>query len=123
MLAGAELVAFVSATDPVRATRFYRDTLGLPLVEETPFACVFRTPNAELRVTLVKRLEPAPQTVIGWIVADLEASARELQAKGVTPLIYDGLEQDALGIWRSPSGARVLWFGDPDGNVLSLTQR
>jgi catechol 2,3-dioxygenase-like lactoylglutathione lyase family enzyme len=32
------------------------------------------------------------------------------------------LEQDELGTWLSPSGARVLWFHDPDANVLSLTQ-
>jgi len=34
----------------------------------------------------------------------------------------------ARGIWTSPStgtpsgGARVAWFQDPDGNVLSLTE-
>jgi len=32
------------------------------------------------------------------------------------------MEQDTRGIWTSPSGARVAWFRDPDGNVLSLTQ-
>jgi predicted enzyme related to lactoylglutathione lyase len=32
------------------------------------------------------------------------------------------LEQDLLGVWTSPSGARVAWFKDPDGNTLSLTQ-
>jgi hypothetical protein len=36
---------------------------------------------------------------------------------------YSGLnDADPLGIWQSPSGARVAWFRDPDGNVLSLTQ-
>jgi hypothetical protein len=35
---------------------------------------------------------------------------------------YEGIEQDELGIWTSPSGARVAWFGDPDGNTLSLTE-
>lgn len=28
----------------------------------------------------------------------------------------------AATIWRAPSGARVAWFKDPDGNTLSLTQ-
>jgi hypothetical protein len=36
---------------------------------------------------------------------------------------YEGMDQDARGVWESPSGARVAWFEDPDGNVLSLTQR
>jgi len=30
--------------------------------------------------------------------------------------------QDKLGIWTSPSGARIAWFKDPDGNTLSLTE-
>jgi hypothetical protein len=32
------------------------------------------------------------------------------------------MPQDDLGIWSSPSGARVAWFTDPDSNTLSLTE-
>jgi hypothetical protein len=32
------------------------------------------------------------------------------------------LQNDELGIWNSPGGAKVGWFKDPDGNLLSLTQ-
>ena len=35
---------------------------------------------------------------------------------------YEGMRQDDLGIWSSPSGARVAWFSDPEGNTLSLTE-
>ncbi len=28
----------------------------------------------------------------------------------------------ALGIWRAPSKARIAWFKDLDGNILSLTE-
>ena len=122
MLAGADLVAFVSTTDAERAKRFYEGVLGLALVEQTPYACVFRAPNAELRVTVVSQLAPAPFTVLGWRVADVDAAALELALRGAEPLRFDGLTQDELGIWRSPSGARVAWFADPDGKVLSLTQ-
>jgi hypothetical protein len=59
--------------------------------------------------------------VLGWRVADVNVAAAELIERGVEPLRYENREQDALGIWTSPSGARVLWFADPDGNVLSLT--
>ena len=122
MLGDADLVAFVSTTDADRATAFYRDLLGLELVEQTPFACVFRTPNAQLRVTLVSELVPEPYTVLGWRVDDVQAAARALAAAGVEPMRYAGLEQDEQGIWLSPAGARVGWFKDPDGNVLSITQ-
>jgi catechol 2,3-dioxygenase-like lactoylglutathione lyase family enzyme len=122
MLGNATLVAFVSTSDPERAKAFYSDVLGLELIEQTPFACVFRTPNAELRVTVVADIVAAPYTVLGWRIADIEASVRKLAATGTAPLRYDGLEQDELGIWTSPTGARVVWFEDPDGNVLSMTQ-
>ena len=122
MLGGADVVAFVSTTDAARSTAFYGDVLGLALVEQTPFACVFGAPNAELRVTIVSELSPAPYTVLGWRVADVEARARALRSAGIQALRYEGMYQDELGIWTSPSGARVLWFNDPDGNVLSITQ-
>jgi predicted enzyme related to lactoylglutathione lyase len=32
------------------------------------------------------------------------------------------LDQDKQGIWTSPAGARVAWFKDPDGNLLSIAQ-
>jgi predicted enzyme related to lactoylglutathione lyase len=31
-------------------------------------------------------------------------------------------DDDPHGIWTAPSGARIAWFKDPDGNVLSLTE-
>jgi hypothetical protein len=76
-----------------------------------------------LRVTVVSDLVVAPYTALGWAVTNIEASARELVARGVQPVRYEQLSQDELGVWRSPSGARVIWFRDPDGNVLSLTRR
>jgi catechol 2,3-dioxygenase-like lactoylglutathione lyase family enzyme len=121
-LGAAELVAFVSTADADRAQRFYTDTLGLELVERTSFACVFRAPNATLRVTVVARVRRAGYTVLGWRVDDILKVVHRLQAGGVEPLRYVGLEQDEHGVWRSPSGARIAWFEDPDGNVLSITQ-
>ena len=48
---------------------------------------------------------------------------RALKAKGARFLTYPGFTHDADAIWSSPGGgARVAWFTDPDGNVLSLTQ-
>ena len=35
---------------------------------------------------------------------------------------FPGMDQDADGIWTVPGGARVAWFPDPDGNLLSVTQ-
>lgn len=45
-----------------------------------------------------------------------------LTAAGVTLHLYEGMGQDVLGIWRAPSGDRVVWFSDSEGNNLSLTE-
>ena len=29
---------------------------------------------------------------------------------------------DGPGLWTSPTGARVAWFKDPDGNILSISE-
>jgi catechol 2,3-dioxygenase-like lactoylglutathione lyase family enzyme len=123
MLAEAELVAFLGTSDPGPSRAFYEGTLGLTLTEQTEFACVYRTRNAELRVTTVPRVAGAPFTVAGWRVPDIAAAAVWLRDRGVPALRYEGMTQDENGIWLSPAGARILWFNDPDGNVLSLTQR
>lgn len=122
MLTAANLVAFVATTDAERARRFYEETLGLTLVERTPFALVFEARGTELRVTLVERLDPVAHTVLGWNVADAGHSAAKLAERGVAIERFEGIEQDELGVWDAPGGARVAWFRDPDGNLLSITQ-
>ena len=122
-LASSSLVAVVGVCDPDRAKRFYRDTLGLRLVsEELPFALVFDVQGTMLRVTVVPEVKPAKFTVLVWKVPDIQAAVSSLDKEGVEFQRYAGLQQDGLGIWTSPSGARVAWFHDPDGNILSVTQ-
>ena len=123
MLTDRKLVAFAAASDPERARAFYGGMLGLRLVnEQLPFALVFDANGTMLRVSMVAKVVAAPYTVLGWEVPDIAASIRELRDKGVGFQHYDGVPQDELGIWTAPGGARVAWFLDPDGNVLSLTQ-
>ena len=93
--------------------------LGLELVAEDPFALVFDLAGTPLRIAKVDRVAPAGYTVLGWQVDDLEAT---LETLGVETLRYPGLEQDERGIWTAPSGARIAWLSDPDGNTLSLTE-
>jgi catechol 2,3-dioxygenase-like lactoylglutathione lyase family enzyme len=122
MLGSSDVVAFAATTDMPRAREFYQRRLGLTLVEENEYASVFDANGTMLRVTAVPALTPAGHTVLGWRVADIAASIGALTANGVEFTRYDGLSQDDTGVWTTPSGERVAWFTDPDGNVLSLTQ-
>jgi catechol 2,3-dioxygenase-like lactoylglutathione lyase family enzyme len=116
------VIAFVATTDSERARGFYEAALGLSLLRDEPFALVFDAHGTTLRVQKVRALEPAPYTVLGWKVPDVRATVSSLAARGIRFERYPGLMQDDVGVWTSPGGARVAWFKDPDGNVLSLTQ-
>jgi catechol 2,3-dioxygenase-like lactoylglutathione lyase family enzyme len=122
MLGSSDLVAFVATTEIERARAFYAEVLGLSMVEEGPFACVFDAHGTQLRVTPVEDLRVAPYTVLGWAVRDIQETVRVLGAAGVGFERFPGMDQDDAGVWLSPSGARVAWFSDPDGNVLSVSQ-
>ena len=122
MLGSSELVAFAATADLRRAREFYEQVLGLTVTQDTDFACVFDARGTMLRVTAVEQVARPGYTVLGWRVADIEATARELAARGVRFTRYDGMDQDENGVWTTPGGDQVAWFSDPDGNTLSLTQ-
>jgi catechol 2,3-dioxygenase-like lactoylglutathione lyase family enzyme len=117
-------VCFVLTADRARSKPFYADVLGLRLLGEDGHAATFDLGNrTPLRLTDLVGHKGLGHTVIGWNVADIVGAVRALAAKGVKFTVYDGFGQDADGIWHSPDGgAKVAWFPDPDGNLLSLTQ-
>jgi len=122
-LSKCNIIGFLTIVDVARAKEFYRDTLGLRLLsEEPPFALVFEANGIMLRLGMGKELPPVQGTVLGWKVPDAAAAVRDLQKVGVRFERYDQMKQDQLGIWTAPTGAKVAWFKDPDGNILSLSE-
>ncbi len=121
-LAHFKPIAFIPIREPQHAKHFYRDVLGLELIsEESPFALVFNVGGIMLRLAIVADAKPSPGTVFGWQAPDIEAAVQGLMRAGVAFERYEFMQQNELGIWDSPSGARVAWFKDPDGNVLSIS--
>lgn len=118
-----DVMAFVNICNVEAAKKFYRDALGLRLLrEELPFALVFDANGITLRLAINQKLAPLPGTVLGWQVPDIGAAVRAVQSAGVQFERFPGMKQDDAGIWQSPSGAKVAWFKDPDGNLLGLSQ-
>ena len=132
LLGTHKIVAFAAVRDRDAARTFYRDKLGLRLVGEDQFAIIFDANGTTLRLTPVKDWTPPQFTVLGWEVPDIVAAVTALRAAGVEFQRYPWMkDQNELGIWTSPTGpdvaaahagARVAWFKDPDGNVLSVAQ-
>ena len=122
MLNASRVVCFVATADADRARAFYRDALGLALIEDGGYALVFDANGTQLRVQRVEAVAPHPYTALGWEVDDVTAAVRALAARGVAMARFPGLPLDADGIWDTPDGSRVAWFHDPDGNTLSIHQ-
>jgi catechol 2,3-dioxygenase-like lactoylglutathione lyase family enzyme len=121
MLGSEQLVAFVPTKDQKQARSFYQGTLGLSFVSEDSFAVVIDANGTRVRVANVPDFKPAQFTILGWQVSDIEQVVTELEAKGIVFERYGFKDQDERGIWSSPSGSKVAWFKDPDGNVLSVS--
>ncbi len=125
MIATSPLIGFVPTQDADRARTFYADTLGLTFVADDGFALVLRSGVNMVRIARAGELTPAPYTILGWEVTDIVAEVTALTAKGITFARYPFLapdQVDSLGIWTAPTGDKVAWFHDPDGNTLSVSQ-
>ena len=116
------LIAFVPTKDAKKARQFYEGVLGLRFVSEDQFALVLDAGGTMVRVAVVAEFKPQQFTILGWEVSDIKKEVMRLQRMGVHVEKYGMKGEDEQGIWSSPSGAKVAWFKDPDGNVLSLTQ-
>jgi catechol 2,3-dioxygenase-like lactoylglutathione lyase family enzyme len=123
MLASHKIMAFAPTVDANKARPFYEGILGLRVLSQDNFALALDANGIMLRVTNVPpNFKPQAFTILGWQVPDIAKSVSDLKQKGVPFESYGLPTQDAEGIWTAPGGAKVAWFKDPDGNILSLTQ-
>ena len=122
MLGSTNIIAFVPIKDSGKARAFYEGVLGLRFVKDDGFALVLEANGIMVRAAKMKEFTPAQFTILGWQVSDIEQVVRGLAAKGVHFEIFGFFKQDELGIWTAPTGDKVAWFKDPDGNILSVSQ-
>ena len=122
MLGTANIVAFVPTRDSAKARAFYEGMLGLRFIKDDGFALVFDANGIMVRVAKAPPFTPAQFTILGWEVHDIAKVASRLKDKGVVFERFGFFEQDQLGIWTAPTGDKVAWFKDPDGNVLSVSE-
>lgn len=122
MLGSTNIIAFVPIKDTEKARAFYEGILGLRFVKDDGFALVLEANGIMVRAAKMKEVTPVQFTILGWQVSDIGQVVRGLAAKGVHFEIFGFFKQDELGIWTAPTGDKVAWFKDPDGNILSVSQ-
>ena len=114
------------AVDDVRtAQQFYGETLGLKTSIPDGESQLLSLHLAGERETMIYEKpdhEPATNTVLNFLVDDVDAAVDELTARGVQFERYEGFDQDEKGIARGAPGPSIAWFKDPAGNVLSVLQ-
>jgi catechol 2,3-dioxygenase-like lactoylglutathione lyase family enzyme len=122
MLASAKMVGFVPTTDYDKARAFYEGKLGFGFVSLDQYALVMSVGGHRIRITKMPNFTPLQGTILGWEVQDIQVVATWLRDRGVTLEKYPFVQDRDLGIWTTPSGDKVAWFKDPDGNILSIAQ-
>jgi catechol 2,3-dioxygenase-like lactoylglutathione lyase family enzyme len=111
-------IVAVSAIDKARA--FYQDVLGLEIVDDSMGdVLVFRTGATSLIVYKSDFSGTNKANAVVWDVGDeIEPITAGLKAKGVVFEHYDGME--LKGDIHVAAAMKMVWFKDPDGNILHL---
>ena len=122
MLASSRLQTIIWTSRLAEAEKFYSGVLGLPLKGKSHGALIYDVGGGDLRVSPVPTTQPTAHTVLGFAVTNLSAIMQWLTERGVSFESIAGLPQDSAGVLTSPDRAQVVWFRDPDGNLLSVVQ-
>ena len=122
MLANSKLQSIICTSRMTEAETFYRRVLGLRLRARSDGALVFDVGGADLRVSPVPSTRPSEHTVLGFAVDDVDRAIALLNARNVSFERFDRFPHEENGALTTPDGARVAWFRDPDGNLLSIVQ-
>ena len=121
----SESVAFssFSVDDVGRARDFYRDVLGLVVLEENGLLWLELTGGHRVLAYPKRDHVPATHTVLNFAVDDVESTVDDLTARGVRFERYEGTPSatDDKGVFRG-GGPLIAWFTDPAGNVLSVIE-
>lgn len=111
--------AIVAVSDMARARDFYGDTLGLEQIGHDDQVASFRTGNTTLVVYVSEFAGTNKANAVVWGVGDEIADiVADLQRKGVTFEHYEGMARE--GDMHVAGDFRMVWFKDPDGNILHL---
>lgn len=122
MLKDKSSSAIVAVHDIARAKGFYGDTLGLELLDDSPDGVlVFRTGDTSLVVYRSESAGTNRANAVVWAVGDeIESIAATLKGRGVKFERYPDMGMQLDGDVYVAGPMKLLWFKDPDGNILHL---
>ena len=125
MLADSPVNATLPAVDLDRARQFYEAKLGLKVVSQFPFGLVFGAGQGTAIALYQRGPTQADHTAATFAVQDIEATVKDLTAKGIRFEQYNmepGPKTNSLGIAEGPGAGKAAWFKDTEGNILGIVQ-
>ncbi|WP_099865890.1 VOC family protein [Pararhizobium haloflavum] len=114
--------AIVAVSDISRSRQFYSDVLGLELSEDgMEGVLVYRTGATHLVVYPSQFAGTNKANAVVWDCGnDLDAIAAKLRDKGVAFQRYEMEGVSYRDGIHNAGGFKMVWFKDPDGNLLHL---
>ena len=121
MLKDIDSTAIVAVRDISRAKDFYQNKLGLELTRGDDNVLSFKTGKTTLVVYVSDYAGTNKANAVVWGVgAEIEAIVADLAAKGISFEHYPDMSLDYANGIHSSGDFKMVWFKDPDGNILHL---
>lgn len=122
MLSDKNAIAIVAVRDIARARDFYTNILGFKVLNDTESVVTFKTGSTQLVAYVSQEAGSNRANAAVWGCGDeLESIVADLEAKGVAFEHYPGIGGAQLkGNIHVAGDAKLVWFKDPDGNILHL---
>jgi catechol 2,3-dioxygenase-like lactoylglutathione lyase family enzyme len=121
VLKDGQAAATLAVSDMDRASKFYTDTLGFSVAQQSPGGTLFQGGQGTAFFVYPSQFAGTNKaTAMSFNVEDFDATIEELRGKGITFMDFDlGDFKTENGIAQTPDGP-AAWFTDPDGNIINV---
>jgi catechol 2,3-dioxygenase-like lactoylglutathione lyase family enzyme len=122
MLINAKVHPTLPVVDLDRAKKFYEEKLGLKVIQTDPSPGAVLQAGEGTQLYIYQRAATkADHTAASFSVKDIEATVKELKAKGV---VFEDIDTPGLktvdGV-ATMGELKAAWFKDTEGNILAVT--
>ena len=124
MLKDRNSSAIVAVADIDGARAFYEDVLGLARIPGGEDGVLgFRTGDTLLTVYQSEFAGTNQANAVTWVMkGDLVETVNDLKRKGVVFEHYPDMGMTLNGDIQEAGPVKLVWFRDPDGNILHLIE-
>jgi catechol 2,3-dioxygenase-like lactoylglutathione lyase family enzyme len=123
MLSDTRAIPTIPASDMTTMRSFYVDTLGLKIQEERDDGIFFECADGTAVMLFPSSGQASgTHTQMSFMSADFDADVADLRSRGVRFELFDMPGMTEVDGVYTGEGLRGVWFRDPEGNLLALTE-